>query len=523
MNREYLKYLNKSKTNLNVFLIVINLIFPTLVYFATRDNFGFSGDVFVFAALIMVFIEMLALPVYHFNYINSKARSDRYYSLPISRKEIFLTTLVYIWFEILISHFISILPILFLEFDYLFSSPIYMLKFVCFDIISIITTTSLVSAIFMKAYTTFDGIAIILGYLFSPLIIYFAYVVLLDNTAYALDIPFNFLNYFFYPAMYISLISTTFDYGGPGIVNQSSATLILTILLVISLWSIIKDTKTRKAEYAGTISNNFFSYPLVIALASIGIIFLIIFAEIPNEVKFILMCCMLILYLVMNFVYRRRIQFKVKDLILFAVAIAIAISINVVAHKTDGFGLGQIYQSLDNPNGVYYSININDYSQKVYHDSDGSYSTNEPDSIFFRVETDGKEKLNDTLTSTTKALQDRFLNAYHKCRDIDIEEYNYDRYATMEFNYNLVVNYGNFYYRYPDYSLPYRIRDMVEEEIYDINDPNIVDKILTDVYTMIEEGCVLSGEYHAIEQGEDVIYEISNADELKLYLERFFE
>lgn len=513
MNRQYFNYLHKSKKNLNILLLVINLIFPTLFYFVSEiDASGVMAS-----ALVLVFVEAVALPIVHFNFINSKSGVDTYYALPVSRKEIYITTMIYIVGEILITHFISILPILLIDGAYLFELFGF-IKFLLMDVISIIATVCIASAIFMKAYSTLDGVVIVLGYLFTPILLFISYCTLIENTAYGAVVPFNYITYFFYPYMYILAMTSCFeDVYASMMTNSYFISMLLVILIgAIGFGSIMSDSKKRKAEYAGAISNNFFSYPLIISLLTIAICFLVVFSDLEYQFKFILLSLLFIAYLVINSVYRRHIEVRIKNFILFLAALGIAISINTIAIKTEGFGLREAYMQMDDIKDIYFGI---DLYEELGDDDRNSLTINlDYNAYDFRS---GEFKVpSDALVNKLHELQSRYLELYNKYL-VDACD-GFERRFENNISVRMHAHYDMVEYSYPSYKVNFEINDYIMREFYDLESADGIEKMLSDVYTMIENGCHLGGEYYTIENGESVIYEIKTFEDFKECLERYF-
>ena len=101
MNKEYFKYLLSSKRSLLVFLGVINLLFPTLIYFLSLADGWYYNTAMntVLYSCALVFLECVLLPVIYFSFLHNKKGVDTYFALPISRKEIYITTYIVIILE----------------------------------------------------------------------------------------------------------------------------------------------------------------------------------------------------------------------------------------------------------------------------------------------------------------------------------------------------------------------------------------------------------------------------------------
>ena len=489
MNRQYFEYLNKSKKNLNIILLVINLIFPGLYFIVNfGDGYADAESIIIFA-LLAVLLETIFLPIIHFNYMNSKSGVDSYFALPISRKEIIVTTLVYIILEVVLTHIIAITPILFIEAPYLFNGFTGLFSFLGADLLFIIASILIMTAIFFKAYSAADGIIIIIGYIFAPLLIYLAYFILIVNTTFAVDVAVGRVGYFFYPFLAINNIVRHFEYfRGEGDYNALFSTMIIIALAVVAIYSIRHDIKHRKAEYASSISTNFFSYPLIIAVAAISIIFAIIFSDLNFPIKIMLLAFLFIGYIIINCISRREIKLKAKDFVLFISGIAISFVVLFGSKLTGGFGVETAFRNLDNLVDYQYTIEIQkdaDYKNYFYINLNPGYKV---------IDLEYIPIINEETVSFIKNLQEDYYKAY---KEVALKHYPEisDEYTRPKISTRARVNYKDLTYVYPDYNIDYQRREEISGSIYDINDPQVLDKITADVYTLVENGADIFGNY----------------------------
>ena len=119
MNKKYFNYLFQSKRNIGIFLLIVNLIFPTLMYFisfSTNELPATLAEGNIYWSGIILLIECYILPVIYLYFIQNKRSVDTYFALPISRKDIYITTYLYIVLQIVLLHLIAITPILLSQF-----------------------------------------------------------------------------------------------------------------------------------------------------------------------------------------------------------------------------------------------------------------------------------------------------------------------------------------------------------------------------------------------------------------------
>lgn len=350
MNRNYLHYLLTSKKHLTIFLLIVGLL-PTCFYLLTSGyEYVNSYSAFMIFSGIIALIESLVLPFIYFHFLNSKRALDTYYNLPIERKELVITGMVHMLLTIIITVFIgTIIPTIFSFGN--FESLLGLMMFYVFLVVMIITTSLYVLAIMYKAYSTIDAIIITLAYLVLPAFVIMVFMVFSNNHVFALvDIFSGIYRYLMMPLTYIGVLSEALDMVlGYGFWIQGE-TIVLTVemflIAIACFFSIRSDIRKRKAEFSETNSSNIFAYPLVIATVTICMMLTVGFANIDAYWLLVLYILIFIAYLIMTFVYRRKIRFSKRDMILFAIALALSATITNISAATDSFGLNQFYRSV---------------------------------------------------------------------------------------------------------------------------------------------------------------------------------
>ena len=173
-----------------------------------------------------------------------------------------------------------------------------------------------------------------------------------------------------------------------------------------------KNFINRKVERAETISNNFFSYPFVIYFYAFSLIFFTAVSSFNSMnftdvlfVYFIIFVC----FMVATFIYRRKIQIKLKDIALYIGTIIIALAFTFVANSTKGFGLSYVYDRNPKNIAVYYyhynniaNFTNNDKIQKLVEES-------YPDVYEYNIRIEGfiKEKDMDKAKDALKIIEEK--------------------------------------------------------------------------------------------------------------------
>ncbi len=367
MDREFLIYLIRSKKHLSLFLLIGGLL-PTCFFlfypYSSIPNTMITS--FVLTAFIAL-VEALVLPFIYYSYLHSKRALDSYLSLPVSKTKILITNYVHLVGQIVLFAILgTVIPFL-LSFGY-FSIEAYIASMVIL-ILLVLAISLMVIAIIYKTYSTIDSIVITLAYIVLPFLVYGVIAIFFYSNIFAIDVSPTFLSYFSILALLKPLVICIGNLDGSFVQSFDSFLLVeILIVILISIASIFHDNKTHKTEYAETISRNFFAYPLVIGLTTLCLCLMIGFLNTHLFIVLLLYLTIFVAYLIMNFIYRRKIQIIKKDLLLFATAIIASSLIIVVSDVTDGFGFSTSYRTVTRAEYVSLYVFYYDYSEDIQYD-----------------------------------------------------------------------------------------------------------------------------------------------------------
>lgn len=351
MNKTYFQYLLRSKRHLSIFLILIGLL-PTFVFILEYGNYDQNRNLALALSMMIFisFVEALILPYIYFNFLQSKRALDTYYNLPIDRSKLVITNFIHMYLSVIISLLIGIIiPILMTISTAV--SPFFILPFFIFMAIGIAMIMLYVLAIIYKTYSIIDSILITIAYLLIPVIFTLALSIFDDTQVFmsvnSFELIFKYANMptaYFVP-LFSMIDIITFN---TSFVDVGYGLMIETILIaIVAMISIRNDIKTRKAEVSETVSSNFFAYPLALGLGTMGVFLVVGLSGVDLYMMIVLYIFIFIAYLIITFIYRRRITFKKKDIALFAGGIILSVFILAVASNTDAFGLSTRYRSVE--------------------------------------------------------------------------------------------------------------------------------------------------------------------------------
>ena len=357
MNRNYLKYLFKSKKGLTVAILITFL----LIYFTSYLTFK-SEDIGSFIALYITVgvcgLLCFVLPPILLAYVHNKKAVDSYFSIPVSRKEMIISTEFYM--NVIVQLPMILLSVITFVNCFINNPEInieYCLIFVLVGIISIFTLLLFNSALVLVANNNFDAVVIELAYALLPLFLIIA-IDCVQETYVIGYVPFASESL----SKYISLVSTIFVM----FVNCSSSIFesdslsyipfVICVLwhLIVSFMSIHKNYVERKMERADTITNRFFSYPFLSFIYAFLLVFITTISfDFESYFSIVFLYSLIfIAFITSRFIYRRKIRITLKDVVIFIVTIALSFAFAFVSYSTKGFGLSSAYNH--NPESIRY-------------------------------------------------------------------------------------------------------------------------------------------------------------------------
>lgn len=365
MNKTYLKYLFKSKKNQCLAIVIFYALAAIISFTLNSADISNAEINLVMASVVLAFAATILVPI-TYSFVHNKKAVDTYFSLPITRKEMLFTSQLYIDLSVLVPFLVSAIASLIIGTDSIVNYGAYLL-YLLVAVVSVIVFVAFETTIFTEANTVFDGVVLMLAYLIFPLFI----ALLLDTFTQDYITGVNPINVEQFIS-YISLPTATFGneiyftecFSGIckncNLFTNEFVALIVSLILhiAVAIYGLRKNFIERKAERAETISDSFFSYPFIkyayVFTIVTGISLTIVSTgkgqvQLGSEWMFVLFA-VLILYLICNFVYRRKVKIYFKDILFFVLTVVISIGFSLVAYNTKGFGLSNVYDK--NPNNL---------------------------------------------------------------------------------------------------------------------------------------------------------------------------
>lgn len=437
INKNYLKYLFKSKKYFLLFIALIEIILTITNINDTSysaSNYA-SISIGYFTGLIIAFV----MPLIVFSYVHNKKAIDTYYPLNMSRKHMLGTGVVFSSLvsiaTYLLSYVVSIIFLLiinkasYLAISFLWTIPLAIVTYLMIIVFN--------TAIYLLANTLFDGIVILGAYCLLPLALYLLIVSFQDTfltgtsiltTGLASNVVIYLSPVVLSVMSYLSLCSLLME----GILLSESTLPIYLIVIVVYLivfgYILYKEYINRKTERAGNYSDELFAYPLVIGLYTVICLFFIacqvnMMSNLSETIIYFVI--IFVLYVIANFVYKRKFTISIKQVVLFLLALGLSIVFNIVSVNTKGFGLSDIYEFDYND----MSYTITEYTQY----DDDLTNSNKAVEDFINDELDGDidtyngYELNIEVNSTNKTVVD-ILESYRKDAIDTFYSHNFGRY-----------------------------------------------------------------------------------------------
>lgn len=454
MNKQYFNYLLKSNKVLFAFIALVELSITAISGINSNIGANTAAESMWGISIVLAF----ALPVLLFNHAQNKKAVDLYFSLPVKRKDIAITTIITILLAILVpASLISIVLLIIkgIVIDY------WLLYFLCFfTVISALVLFN--TGIFLIGNNTFDGVVMLGAYHLIP-----AFASFLEN-AINTAIYYGFFRGITYSS-HLSLIFVSTEYidnllsiifRNHSYLENSSIipTIIVSIVyMVIGLISIIKNYIHRKSERAGTISDSLFAYPFTIYFVATVILLSITLSVYSYNINPMLELLIdnlfpyifvIIAFTIARFIYKRKFEINIKSLAYLALVIAVGLVSVKAIQKTEGFGLSYKYNR--NPEMIEVNLSYNNmkYEDAIYSDRFDDVS------IYFAHEFTIKDECYDEVISYINNLRDNCIRNHFNGDD--------DGNGYLSVSTNSKYSYG-FNNQYEDYYGYYNIDLSLED------------------------------------------------------------
>lgn len=359
MNKQYLKYLIRQNRIAYLFFGMLYAGMTLAVFISWRgsqDVLGMLNESLLIASGLGIVLTYI-LPAVLLSFVHRRRSADLYFSLPIKRSELLITTIVFIigliwlYFTVSMTAAFLLAPLM---------DPLRWAKYVLAMGLIIATLTLYHSALFLVANNIFDGVVMIAAYTFFPLVLFLTVEAFTNATIAGIagyNLSSGIVELFSPFALGVNLLTSIVRSYQMLIPVSPVGPLLLVLYAVISALALRKEFVYRQTERAEQVSDGFFSYPFVIHIYAFCIL-IVLAAHQPSffylQSNLVWYLILLMIYIVAMFVYRRKVQVRLKDLAVYAGGVVLTLLLNYAAWQTHGFGLADHYRTDVGTNLVYY-------------------------------------------------------------------------------------------------------------------------------------------------------------------------
>ncbi len=386
LNKNYLKYLFQNKKIAWIFFLVMYMAI-SLSSFISFSNTYSSKLSFTFKCCFVLSILMtFVLPVFLFSFVHRKRSCDLYFSLPIKRKELVTSTILFSFLIIFGYFLITTLVGCLLSFTHTSINLTVYLQTILFVGFGTFILLLINSSIYLLGNNIFDGIVMLFAYTFIPISIMICTEII--SNLFLVDFLVSKLQ----GGIYFSPVAMVFVNGHSILHNitqindylmeyQSMFSIVYLFLLAfyagVACYLLKKHFIDRKIERAEQISDSFLSYPFIInyyLLISLIILGFTCVNEGISETYIFLYLLLYFVYIVALFIYKRKIKFYWKNTLYYVIVMFLSIGIGKVIYLNEGFGLPYTYSFT---NGDKLVCNLSEYNltRDLTFDSEGTSST----------------------------------------------------------------------------------------------------------------------------------------------------
>lgn len=334
MKDKYLNYLIKSnKTSLFIFILGGCILLPML--FSTVS--GISAYQFY---IMYILIISILCPSIYLTYIHKKREINFNLNLPLNKKNIWLTrfifTLTIIWIQIIVC--MLVMYFMFLNKDNLDLTISFLLTTILILLLGSFIIVSICSWIISKCNNVLDSILCIIAYLGLPVFTLLA----INQYLYSNTLFLNKIFYFITKGS-VSPLGLIYEMVINKLVSNelfSYQIFFFAVFLVIGCVCFVytrKDIGNHKVEDAGENTNKRYLYPLIAVWVAVSFMILQVNQELITFVF------ILILFLGILSLEKRKLVITKEVLITFGILAITIIGFNFVFHKTQAFGLEEVY------------------------------------------------------------------------------------------------------------------------------------------------------------------------------------
>ncbi len=351
MNKAYFSYLLKTKRLLILFFFGVYLSVSLIWNPLSGDSalgVGFYSAVRIAEAGTIGLAYVL--PVMLFSFIHRRSSADLYFALPVSRRELRITNLVFA-FAVSYGYYLITVFTAFLLYGHQVLSLNRLLLLLLYTAFETAAVLVIVSFIYLIGNNQLDGIVLLAAYTMAAAVAFLCEEMILENMVAGYSA--------FETGSAAAFLSPVFL-----LMNNGRAVLTLNgwpripfnwyyfaaaVCYACAAWYGLQvEIDRRKTERAEMISDHALAYPTVINLYAVLILLMLSSSLIKDRDTGIGFMYVLLLscYIVGTFLYRRKMKIEWKQLVLFAGEMILSLALMALMWHTKGFGMAEKYSLL---------------------------------------------------------------------------------------------------------------------------------------------------------------------------------
>jgi hypothetical protein len=347
MNKSWFRYLFRNYR--------IPVIFFTVVFFALsaiplissdniRGDYMGSIEIMTVMACMMTYI----LPVILFAFVHNRRSSDQLLALPVSRSELLITNMAFA-FTVIFGSFLFTSVLLWLINAVHTVHLTELLAIIGQEAFFTFTMLVIHTFWFLIANNTFDGIVMIGSWSFVPLLFLGVISSFVSNTVAGGNFSDSGSVAMWLSPLAMNFHNLNFALADTDVFYNWGYTAVTALYAAAACYGLYSQFVKRKSDRAGQLSTHPLAYRLIINMYAFAILLMICFSAMNSfsVEMFTMILLLLFIYVVAQFVYRRKIQLTVKILGLFAALTAAALGCAFAAFHTHGFGQAERYTFTD--------------------------------------------------------------------------------------------------------------------------------------------------------------------------------
>lgn len=276
INKDYFKYLIKQNKKYLILIYVIGIIIPFLLI----NKFDYAPlndeNITRFAQIIPLaygFMLSFIVPIYLFSFLQKKKSNILYFSLPIKKESLYLTTSLF-------SYFATILPVVIYQIisqlisNYMISFPLD--KFILAIIITIVhmfAMNTIITFVTLSSQNMTDSLICSIAYMIIPFVVFLALNICATKVAQTFMMGYgNYSQSLKLLLNYISIVYSGFFQGNYLLSPFVSNTPIIYWFILSIIFSLINYHLflKRTLEKSETYTKSIFMYPLIIILSTLS-------------------------------------------------------------------------------------------------------------------------------------------------------------------------------------------------------------------------------------------------------------